>query len=161
MMQHPVGSEHLEAIGDITVPFTMLEAVLQSLVHTLLGGKVSTGQAVTVELSFKNLRVLAASLWVDRFGKCEETVEFVKLMARIRNVEEQRNQVTHSVWAGNDDGQIVRVKTTAKEGRGGEMKHFPMSAADLNKIAAEIKRLATDVQRTRLSLRDQPSHRRP
>ncbi|MBN3761162.1 hypothetical protein [Burkholderia sp. Ac-20365] len=145
------------AIGDITVSFTMLESVVQSLVHTLLGLKATKGQAVTAELSFKNLRALAASLYIERHGAGPKTVDFAKLIQRIRSVEEQRNQITHSVWAGNDAGQIVRIKTTAKEGRGVEMKHHEVTVSDLTKISTEIKRLASEVQSIRLRLAATPT----
>src|ERR1700693_1755267 len=39
-------------------------------------------------------------------GWNEGAVDFAKLKTRIRAIE-QRNQVTHSVWAGNEEGQIV------------------------------------------------------
>ena len=157
-MQHQVGSGHLEAIGDITVSFAMLEAVLQGLVHTLLGTRLATAQTVTAELSFKGLRTLAASLWIERFGKADAvTVDFLKLMARVRAVEENRNQVTHSLWAANDAGLIVRIKHTAKETRGLEMKFDQVTAADLGKLAVEIKRVASAVQAMHLGMRKTPT----
>jgi hypothetical protein len=63
MMQHQVGPEHLEAIGDITVSFAMLESVLQGLVHTLLGTQLAIAQTVTAEISFKG-----CGLWLLAFG---------------------------------------------------------------------------------------------
>jgi hypothetical protein len=159
MMQHQVGPEHLEAIGDITVSFAMLESVLQGLVHTLLGTRLAIAQTVTAEISFKGLRALAASLWIERYGKAQAlTVDFLKLMTRIRAVEEKRNQVTHSLWAANEEGLVLRIKRTAKETRGLELKYDQVAPADLAKIAGEIKRVASEVQSLHLGMKKTPAN---
>lgn len=146
-LQHPVPDEHLKHIGDITVSFAMLESQLQTLAQSLLGSGQRLGQIVTAELSFKALRALTVSLYLQRNGDDENLEEFRALIKRAADAEEERNRIVHSMWgAGNDASSITRIKTMAKE-RHGIRSHFEdVSATDLSKFAAEIKVLAGDLQ---------------
>ena len=78
-------------------------------------------------------------------------------MTRVRAVEEKRNQVTHSLWAANEEGLVLHIKRTAKETRGLELKYDQVTPADLAKIAGEIKRVASDVQSLHLGMKKTPA----
>src|SRR4051794_23052635 len=152
-MQHPVPERLLARIGDITVSFALLESVLQSLIWTLLGGGQRTGQAVTAEISFRGLRALAVSLCLERYDDGEELATLRSLCGRAANAEEERNQITHSVWGAGDSREtITRVKTTAKEKHGLRFVFVGMGEPELAAIAERIMQLAYDVDHFHLTL---------
>lgn len=98
MFQHSVPDQHLKSIGDITVSFALLESQVQVLTWSMLNEKQRIGQIITAELSFKNLRALMVSLFIEKHGT--EDVHFTKLkelMLRASQVEAKRNQTTHSI----------------------------------------------------------------
>jgi hypothetical protein len=152
-LQHPVPNDHLKHIGDITVSFAALESVLQGFAQSLLGASGRLGQIVTAELSFKRLRALTASLYLERQGEDEDYDAFRELLRRAADVEQVRNQITHSTWAAGDDStSITRIKTTAKE-RHGIRFHFENVTSDqLAEFALSIRVLAEDILRFLISL---------
>lgn len=152
-LQHPVPDEHLKHIGDITVSFALLENCLQALAQSLLGAGQRLGQIVTAEVSFKALRALTVSLYLQRNGEDEHLTQFRELIRRAADAEDKRNQITHSLWAAGENAHsITRIKTTAKE-RHGIRFHFENVTADqLAAFAREIKVLANDIQKFRVSL---------
>jgi len=149
MLKHPVLDQHLKSIGDITVSFALLESEIQLLIGSMLNGRQRIGQIITAELSFKNLRALMISLYIERHRK--EDVDFEKLkelMTRAGQVEDKRNQITHSIWgAGKDVDTITRIKTTAKEKHGIRFQFEDVSSDYLADFAVEIKVLAEEIQR--------------
>lgn len=135
------------------VSFALLESCLQGLAQSLLGAGQRLGQIVTAEVSFKALRALTVSLYLQRNGEDEYLDQFRELIKRAADAEEKRNQITHSVWAaGIDAASITRIKTTAKE-RHGIRFHFENVTGDqLAGFAREIKVLAHDIQTFGISL---------
>lgn len=170
MLQHPVPDQHLKSIGDITVSFTLLESQIQTLIGSMLNERQRIGQVITAELSFKNLRALMISLYIERHGKEDADFEKLKeLMTNAGKVEEKRNQITHSIWgAGKDANTITRIKTTAKEKHGIRFHFEDVSSGDLADFATEIKVLSEEIQRywihlmeNRKAINDHTRHRLP
>ena len=152
-LQHPVPESHLKAIGDITVSFALLEFTMRSLTHAILGTSQRVGQIVTAELSFKNIRALAISLFLERHGEAGELVALRSLIKRAATLEEKRNQITHSVWVvGNTTTSITRVKTTAKEPHGIRHQFEEVTSDHLNALAIEISQLAEEMQSFHIAL---------
>jgi len=146
-LQHPVPEEHLKHIGDITVSFALLENCLQTLAHSLLGTRQRLGQIVTAEISFKALRALTVSLYLERNGEDEDVAEFRELIKRAAETEDKRNQITHSLWAaGQNKESITRIKATAKEKHGVRFHFENVTSNQLAELAKEIKVLALDIQ---------------
>jgi len=154
ILQHPVPEPLLIHIGDVTVSFALLENQIQSLIWSLLSDQ-RTGQIVTAELSFRNLRGLLVSLYLERFGNNNSDYDaFRELNKRAGNLEAQRNIVTHSLWvAGKTANVVTRVKTTAKEKHGLKFDWETVDEERLKKLAEEIKVLASDFQIFELKLR--------
>jgi len=148
MLQHPVPENHLKSIGDITVSFAMLELQIQMLIGSMLNEHQRIGQIITAELSFKNLKALVISLYIEQHSKDDEDFGRLKeLINRAGQAEEKRNQITHSVWgAGKDAESITRIKTTAKEKYGIRFQFDDVTSGDLEALAIEIKVLAHDIQ---------------
>lgn len=153
VLQHPVPDDHLKHIGDITVSFALLESCLQTLAQSLLGAGQRLGQIVTAEVSFKALRALTVSLYLQRNGEDEHLEEFRALIKRAADAEDKRNQITHSLWAaGNDAASSTRIKTTAKERHGIRFHFENVTSEHLAEFARDIKVLAHDIQKFWISL---------
>ena len=147
MLQHPVPSKLLVQIGDITVSFALLESAIQSLVGPLIAEHQRISQIITAELAFRNLRALTISLFKERHGEDADFRTLRELMNRAADLEEKRNQITHSVWgAGNAVDTVTRIKITAKEKRGIQFQFVSVGEHDLATVARDIKQLAADVQ---------------
>jgi hypothetical protein len=148
MLRHPVPEAHLKCIGDMTVSFALLESVIQILIGSLIKEHQRIGQIITAELSFKNLRALLISLYLERHGEDENFNKLRELMKRAAEIEAKRNQITHSIWgAGKDADTITRIKTTAKERHGIKFQFEEVTSDALSIVANEIKQLADDIQR--------------
>ena len=153
MLQHPVPSTHLTHIGDITVSFALLESTIQFLVGSLIREHQRIGQIITAELSFRNLRALLISLYLERHGEDDDYATLREFIKRAADIEEKRNQITHSIWgAGKDANSITRIKTTAKEKHGIRFHFEDVTADTLAAVADEIKVLAEDIQQLHFSL---------
>ncbi len=142
MLYHPIPDEHLKEIGDMTVSFAALVFMLQLLAESLLSADQNVGRLVTAELSFKNIKALIKSLYLEQHGKDDDLNTLDSLLKRAGKVEELRNQITHSIWAIKGDMKtIVTIKTTAKENHGLKTSSTSYTAEDLRKFCDEIKQL--------------------
>jgi hypothetical protein len=147
-LQHPVPEQVLARIGDITVSFALLESTIQALAGSQLQESQRIGQIITAELSFRNLRALATSLYRERHGEDADFETLREITKRAGRLEEERNQIVHSIWAaGKNPGTVTRIKTTAKERRGIHFDFQEVGADDLDIVANEIKTLAEEAQR--------------
>lgn len=148
MLQHPVPDTHLKEIGDITVSFAILESEIQNFISSLIYEHQRVGQIITAEISFKNLRALLISLYLERHGEDNDFSNLKDFMKCSGQVEDKRNQIMHSLWAaGKDKDHITRIKTTAKEKHGIRFKFEEVSAEALSNFAKEIKVLAGELQK--------------
>ena len=137
----------------MSVSFALLESIIQALVGSLIKEHQRVGQIITAELSFRNIRALLISLYLERHGEDDDYEELRELMKRAAQLEEKRNQITHSIWgAGSDADTISRIKTTAKEKHGIKFHFESVNAEDLEKVAIEIKQLAADIQTFHIKL---------
>lgn len=146
-MKHPVPTQHLIHIGDVVASFALLELAIQSLVGSLIAEHQRVGQIITAELSFKNLRALAISLYLDRHGEDGDYSKLKSLMKEAGEIEGTRNNIIHSIWAaGKDKDHITRIKTTAKEKKGLAFKFEELSSSDLENFAQKIQQCAGNIQ---------------
>ena len=147
MIKHSVPEHHLVHIGDMTVSFALLEAAIQILVWYLIGERQSIGQIITAELSFKSLRALAISLYLERNGEDSDYPTLKAFMKKAATFEDRRNQITHSIWAAGKDSQsITRIKTTAKVKNGLQFQFKDVQVKDLANFVSDIEQLAEDIQ---------------
>lgn len=153
MLKHPVSEEHLKQIGDMTVSFALLENVMRMLVCSLVNEHQRIGQIITAELSFRNIKALARSLYIERHGKDNDFTRLEHLMKKAESLEERRNQITHSFWAVEDKpNSVTRIKITAKENLGYKFGSEIIEAKDLEIFVSEIKELAYDIQNFQIQL---------
>lgn len=156
MLQHSIPDKHLKSIGDITVSFALLELNIQLFIWSMLNEDQRIAQIITAELSFKNLRALMKSLYLEKYGKEDEDFDKLnKLMIRTGQVEDKRNQIIHSFWGGSrNTDTISRFKITAKEKDGIKFQFEEVPLDKLSDFATEIKVLAGDIQTYWISLMD-------
>jgi hypothetical protein len=139
--------DHLKAIGLITVNFAMLESAVASCAWLLLGLNQVKGQIITAELSFKGLVALYSSLYRDGTHDSIKLAELDRLIKRVKQAENKRNVITHSLWMmGNSEKTITRTKTTAKISKGLKHQFEQLTVEGLNGIADEIADIAADFQ---------------
>ncbi len=147
VLNHPVPRELLSSIGDVTVSFALLENAVQALAGSLIYEHQRVGQIVTTELSFRNLRALTISLYLERHGNDADLGDLRSLMRDASRLEAERNRIVHSIWgAGDSADSIHRIKATAKEKAGLRFESKRYTAAELQQVADEIKLLAGHVQ---------------
>jgi hypothetical protein len=146
-MQHSVPDIHLKSIGDITVSFSLLEWYLQIMVGSLLDENQKVSKIITSELSFKGVKALLMSLYIEKLGKDDADYNQLKgLLNRCGQAEGKRNQITHSMWGvGKNTDLITRIKTTAKEKHGIRFQNERMSPKDIEGIASEINQLTKEL----------------
>ena len=126
MIQHPVPQSLLVHIGDLTVSFALLESHIQSLFGSLIREHQRIGQILSTYLSFSNLRTATISLYLERHGEDEDFVKLKEFMGQAGKIEEERNRITHSIWAAGDTpGSVSRIKITAREKRGFDLDSIP------------------------------------
>ena len=153
MMRHIVPASILKQIGDVTVSFAMLESAIQTLIGSLIAEHQRIGQIITAELSFRNLRALLASLYIERHGTDDDFETLRSFNSRAAELEGKRNQIIHSIWAtGNAPETVTRIKTTAKEKRGIDFDFQQMDVAAFKTVADDMKKLASEYHRLMFSL---------
>src|SRR2546426_3543465 len=148
MLKAPVPDDCLRAIGRITVNFVLLEQSIAFLVWQLIGAQQRVGQAITSELSFRQLVALASSLHrqFDVVGDASDQLE--EILNRAVKAEENRNRIIHSFWGpGHTSDSITRIKTTAKKAAGLKHQFEQMRAADLDGVADSMAAVADEIQR--------------
>jgi hypothetical protein len=143
---HDVSPKVLVQIGDITVSFALLESSVRRFIGSFILGTRRVSKIVTAELSFKQLRALAISLYKERYGENEDFRDISALMKRAAKLEEERNRITHSEWSGDEATETAfRIKTTAKEFRGIHFQFQEMGEAELAQIATDLVKVASEI----------------
>jgi hypothetical protein len=145
-MDHAVPDEFLLCIGDIVVSITLLESAFQFLAGSLILEHQTIGRIITVELAFRNLRTLTINLYRERHGEDEGFQALRELVKRAATLEDQRNQIVHSIWGPSATADVLtRIKTTAKGKHGIQSKFENITAPDLREVAQQVKELTLDV----------------
>ena len=138
--------EQLQALGQITADFQVLEETISSFILDLIGAEPDVGEIITSELSFRKLIDLLSALFKHQVRNDTKIAEMERLVLRANVVEQKRNTIIHSGWAlGNTDETITRVKTTAKQRHGLRVQSVEMDTVMLKQIADEIAELSADL----------------
>lgn len=152
-MKHLVPDQHLTHIGDIIVSFALLETTIQNLIGSLIAEHQRIGQIITAELSFKSLRALTISLYLERHGRDDGYPSLKTLMNKAGEIEGTRNNIIHSIWGtGKDKDCITRIKITAKEKKGWDLQSEELSASDLASFAETVRECTQEIQSFMLGL---------
>lgn len=156
MYQHEIKDEFLREIGHIVVSFSLLEEILRFLVIALIDEPQRIGVVITSELSFKNLKALAITLYKEKFGEGAEFDHLKKLIKQIAEMEDERNCIFHSEWGTSNDRPevITRSKDTAKEKHGLRFAFEDYTVQKLRQVGDSMLALAGQIQEFQDSLID-------
>jgi hypothetical protein len=130
MLQHAVPEEHLRAIGDIVVWFQLLEVTVRHYVGALIND-TQIRDVITAELNFRELRSLAMSLHLARFGQHAHFDELKEYMGKCGDIQDKRNRFIHSLYGAWDENAISLTKMTARGSKGLQFKSEPMTVPRL------------------------------
>ncbi|WP_417593087.1 hypothetical protein [Owenweeksia hongkongensis] len=154
-IKHPVPEKHLKAIGDIIISFALLESSLQFLIGRIINIDQRIQHVITAELSFRNLRGLLTSLYLETYSNDSKFAELKTLIIQAAKLEAERNKIVHSIWgAGENENFITRIKTTAKEKKGLNFQYEVMSIGQIEKIAEDIKIWVYGIETFRFNTRE-------
>jgi len=139
---HPVRSEFLVQIGDMTVSFALLELQIQMLLEALIGEDQRLGQIIASQLSFARLRATVIGIYSERYGDDSNLHALRQLMKEAAEIEQERNRVTHSIWGvGTSSGTITRIRLTCRERSGVQAQFEEYDEAKFLNFNDRIKRL--------------------
>lgn len=142
IVEHPVRSELLIQIGDMTVSFAVLELQIQMLLSALIGEHQRLGQIIAAQLSFARLRATVVGVYSERHGEDDDLQTLKQLMNDAGEIEQERNRITHSIWGvGTSSDKITRMKLTCREKRGLQFQFEEYDEAKFVDFNDRIKRL--------------------
>jgi hypothetical protein len=145
---HPVPSELLTHIGDITVSFALLELQLQILLDALDKERSRSTRVLVLYLSFGDLCAAILSVYRERFGEDHDFEALQSLIVEATKLSDERNRITHSYWASGDTpASITRLKSTARLRKGVEHVQEQYDAARLSGVAVRIQDACEDLVR--------------
>ena len=137
----------------MTVSFALLELQLQSFMGCLIREHQRVGQILSSYLSFSNLRAAIISLYLERHGEDEDSARLKELLSEAGKVEEERNRITHSIWAAAaSSDSIIRIKFTARESRGFHAASEQYDADRLSGFAGSVGELAWQILQFQIDL---------
>lgn len=130
-----VSADFLDSLGAIVVNFAALEHAVSLCIWLLLSDlglpSGTTTQVVTASLSFKNLQIMCAGLFVARFGEQDPDREsLMGMLSECGRAEERRNALIHSLWVAGypgDEPQADRLKIISR------LKHFEIQGESVKR----------------------------
>ena len=151
-------AEHYESIGRMIVKFQYLEHCIEWYIWHLLRVPKRQADIVLCEASFSRKLSMLQSLGMDTFAspphdyvhKDDHLRELERIMKEAFLCEARRNQFIHSYWLEGvrpTDGKVIRIKMTAKSGRGLRTQGESLSAREILEVASTMERLAQDTLR--------------
>ncbi len=136
----------VKAIGKVALNFSGLEMMLSCFVARLISDDSRVGTIITCEMSFQHLLKAFDSLIRYRVGNSRQLDRAEDLVKRLNAGEQERNKVIHSAYLfWESQSQYIRLKATAKQGKGLRFAQDNSPAADLNRIIKEQAYLATEL----------------
>ena len=127
---------YTEALGQISVNFSDLEAGLAGIAWDLIGDK-KVGQIVTAQLSFHQLLDKVSSLFRHRYEDKSLIDELEGLLVQAKLICDERNKYVHSVWFNAPD-TLHRVRLRAKRKEGLTFQSEDMNPEELSQFAHKI-----------------------
>jgi|SRR5947209_8989135 len=136
----------LRAIGALAVNFSALEQAIAIWISGLIGENAEIGLVVASQLPFGKALVVADGLFRIRCTDPAIRAEFESLLKRAGQCEQERNQTMHSSWLSATDGPL-RMKPTAKPGRGLRVTVEPVGPEEVEALADRVGQVTADLLR--------------
>ena len=145
MMLHvPSNKDLLAAIGEVALRHEHLNHILRMTIKTFARLEVDEALDATAYDSSSQLRDRIKKLARQRLGEGEPLLKTQALLERCKRATEQRNELVHSVWGQELDGE------PARKGSGNQWRPLP-TVQDLQNLAAEIMQCTGELNEARLA----------
>jgi hypothetical protein len=144
----PVPTDHLIAIGKITVNYGFLESCLKHIIWDIVGGQ-RLGQVITSDLTFNALIDQANSLFIQNYKNRHLSDELWKILSGpVRRAQSKRNHIIHATWGKK--GDTVKMSTVrANKKTGYSRATVDITVNDLVEIADLIASASQELQHFR------------
>ncbi len=139
----PSDQDLLAAIGKVALRHEHLSHILRMTIKTLARLEVDEALDATAYDSSSQLRERIKKLARQRLGEGESLLKLQALLERCKRATERRNDLIHSVWGRELDGE------PARRGSGTEWKPLP-TVPELDGLAEDIMRLTGELNVARL-----------
>ena len=126
----------LAGFGEVALRHEHLNHILRMTIKTLARLRPQEALDATSYDGSRQLRERIRKLARQRLGECEELLKLEALLERCRRVTEQRNELTHGIWAKELDGEPMR--------RGQDHNWHPLPTVDELKALANQTWILTD-----------------
>lgn len=139
----PSDNALLAAIGEVALRNEHLNHILRMTIKTLGRLEIDEALDATAYDSSSQLREHIKKLARQRLGDGEPLLKLQALLERCKRATEKRNDLIHSVWGKELDGE------PARKGAADDWRPLP-TAAELHALAEEIMRLTGELNEARL-----------
>jgi len=120
-----------------------LSHILRMTIKTLANLWPQEALDATAYDGARQLRDRVRTLARQRFGEGEVLLKLQAFLERCKRATDQRNELMHTVWAQELDGEPMR--------RGSDQKHYPLpTIPELQALSGEIDVLARELDTARL-----------
>jgi hypothetical protein len=146
MPKQPIPEKYLQAIGKITVNFSILELKLAFCIWELIGSSQRIGQLVTAKLTFPQLIALLKSIYRERVKERSRQEKLLKLLDKAETAGRKRNAVVHAAWAVDVQNPQATMRFKIQNTRKGlQYKFEGISLDELNRTADFIEETAREI----------------
>jgi hypothetical protein len=129
---------HYASLGRIVIYFQGMEAEITYAIQELMDCDIEITQVIVAQLPFQKLCILAQTVFDHRANDVQLKARFAALIKRAMDLERRRNEFLHSTWAGTGDGQVIRIKTAVKLGKGATQASPTVQVSELVNVANEM-----------------------
>ena len=143
-MDIPDDNSVLVAVGTIALRHSQLDYILRMTVKSILRISVREARNATARQGSRELRNRVRILAKQKFGEGETLVKLDALLNRARRATENRNDVLHSLWAQDRDGNAVIRDDDSDTFQPGPNKD------DLETLANDLAIIASELNSARL-----------
>ncbi len=140
---HTPGPELLAAVGNVSVAHGHLEHILKMMIKTLLNVSIQEARAASAFMGPARLRKRIVKLARQELGDGVTLVRIQGLMDRCKHATVARNNVVHSLYAKELDGEpVLGVED-------GSWSKQP-SITEVNELAQKIDELMREINYERM-----------
>lgn len=139
----PDDRELLAALGEVTLRHEHLSHILKMTIKSIAGLTVAEAVDATQYDGARQLRECIRKLTRKKFGTSEASLKLSALLTRAERLTNQRNRLTHGLWAQELDGDPGLM------GAPGELEALP-SLDQLKTLASDLVELTREFNAARI-----------
>lgn len=135
-------------LGKLCIRFSSLEFSLKTVTAFLIAKDSDIGQIVLTEMSFQNIvKTLDALLKTSEFITEQDRDALYQLIPHINRLEQERNKLVHSMYMPDQYQRIIRIKATAKLGKGLRFQEEEIDEQVFDHIIDEMSEIQIQLNR--------------